>query len=282
MTKKLLTIVHLYPREMNIYGDMGNIITLEKRLEARGIAWEYKTIGLKDDKGKTKSAKEEFPEGDIYFMGGGQDNDMFKVYDDLIKNKGKFLRSEVEAGKVFLLICGAFQLFGKFFLDSNGRRIEGLGILPVETKAPGDQLADRCLGNILTKIEPDLAREIKRAYGGSLPSNTLVGFENHSGQTYILDSGVEPLGQVIYGKGNNAEEKIEGARLKNTFGSYLHGSLLPKNPHFADLLIYLALRNMHGVDFELVPIDDKVEWLAHNRMRDKLAQTSGYSAQIPR
>jgi CobQ-like glutamine amidotransferase family enzyme len=261
---------------MNIYGDMGNIIALKHRLTVRGIGVEYEAIGLATD----GAAKQDFPVGDIYFMGGGQDNDMFKVFDDLVANKGEFLRAEVAAGKVFLLICGAFQLFGKYFLDASGRRIKGLGILPVETTSPGDQLADRCLGNLLSQIEPDLAREIKLAYNGALPSNTIVGFENHIGQTYFTDSTIRPLGKVIVGKGNNSKDRIEGARFKNVFGSYSHGSLLPKNPHIADLLIFLAMRNKNGVNFELSALNDHVEWLAHERMRDKLTASSGYSASF--
>lgn len=271
-----LRIVHLYPKEMNIYGDLGNIITLKQRLIQRGIEVSYATVGLSDQ----NIVKTEFPDGDIYFMGGGQDNDMFKVYEDLIANKGKAIKQEVAAGKVFLLICGAFQLFGKFFLDAAGRRINGLDILPIETKAPGDQLADRCLGNLLTQLEPGLARDVKRAYGGALPSNTLVGFENHIGQTFFMDDSITPMGKVLVGKGNNSIDKIEGARYKNVFGSYSHGSLLPKNPHIADLLIYIALKNKYGVDFELKPLDDQVEWRAHEKMRDKLTASSSYSASF--
>lgn len=260
-TRKQISIAHLYPKEMNIYGDMGNIITLTQRLLARGYEVEYKAIGLKD---------KELTPADIYFMGGGQDNDMFQVFEDLLNNKADFIKGEVEAGKVFLLICGAFQLFGRFFLDSSGRRIAGLGILPVETKAPGDQLQDRCLGNLLSEIEPEIAREVKHAYGGSLPSNTLVGFENHSGQTFFMDDSIVPLAKVITGKGNNTLDKVDGAKYKNVFGSYSHGSLLPKNPHLADYLLYLALQNKYGIDFEFQPLDDRIEWLAHTTMRDRL------------
>jgi CobQ-like glutamine amidotransferase family enzyme len=258
---KQVTITHLYPKEMNIYGDMGNIITLKQRLLARGYDVVYDTIGLSD---------KQFKPADIYFMGGGQDNDMYKVFDDLLTNKKEFIEKEVAQGKVFLLICGAFQLFGRFFLDSSGRRIKGLGILPIETKAPGDQLTDRCLGNLLSVIEPDIAREVKIAYGNSLPSNTLVGFENHSGQTYFMDDTIKPLARVLVGKGNNNTDEIDGAKLGNIFGSYSHGSLLPKNPHLADYLIFLALKNKYGNDFAFPELDDNVEWLAHTTMRDRL------------
>lgn len=258
---KKIIIAHLYPKEMNIYGDLGNIITLKQRLLARGYEVEYRTIGIND-----KALKP----ADIYFMGGGQDDDMFKVFDDMITNKKEFIEKEVAAGKVFLLICGAFQLFGRYFLDSTGRRIKGLGILPVETKAPGDQLADRCLGNLLSEIEPDIAYEVRLAYGNSLPSNTLVGFENHSGQTYFMDDTIKPLARVISGKGNNYVDGVDGAKYKNIIGSYSHGSLLPKNPHLADYLLFLALQNKYGNNFEFPQLDDSIEWLAHNTMRDRL------------
>ena len=129
MTNYTLDLVHLYPEDMNIYGDMGNIITIRKRCEWRGIKFNYKTIDA-------KTTKDKFPTGDIYFMGGGQDDDMYGVYEDLVENKKEFLVEEAETGKVFLLICGGFQLFGKYFLDTKGRKQEGLGVLNVETKAP--------------------------------------------------------------------------------------------------------------------------------------------------
>jgi lipid II isoglutaminyl synthase (glutamine-hydrolysing) len=267
--KYALTIVHLYPKEMNIYGDMGNIITLKRRMEWRGIEVTYKQINLGDT---------EFPEGDIYFMGGGQDNDMYQVFADMIALKKDFLRAEVLKGKVFLLICGAFQLFGKYFLDASGRTISGLGILPLETKAPGDQLKDRCLGNLLTVIRPGVAKEIRLAYPdapydlkGEAP--TLVGFENHSGQTYFLDESIVPMAVVRFGKGNNAEQRIEGAKYLNVIGSYSHGSLLPKNPHLADYLIWQALKNKYGSGFSWQRLDDEVEWRAHLKIQHRLEKT---------
>lgn len=260
MIKKSLKLVHLYPKEMNIYGDRGNIITLSKRCEWRGIELEIINAGL-------DSAK--IPEGDIYFMGGGQDNDMYEVFEDLLKNKKKFIESEVEKNKVFLLICGGFQLFGKYFLDSQGRQIDGLGILPIETKAPGNQVKDRCLGNLLTQIDPDLLNLIGSSYE-EIISPTLVGFENHSGQTYSTEEDFEALGKVLFGRGNNSEESIEGFRFKNVFASYSHGPILPKNPHLADFFIYQALQNKYGDRFEWLQLDDKIEWQAHLAMKDKL------------
>lgn len=262
--KQKLKLVHLYPNEMNIYGDMGNIITFQKRCEWRGIDIEIINIG----KGKIT----ELPDGDIYFMGGGQDNDMYDVFDDLIVNKKTWVTSEVLKNKVFLLICGAFELFGKYFLDANGRTIEGLNILPIETKAPSEKLSDRCLGNLIYKINDDLAKSVDKFYPGLSPT-TAVGFENHSGQVYFKDSvSISGVGEVIYGKGNNSTEKIEGARMRNVFGSFTHGSFLPKNPHIADTLIGLALENKYKAEIKLKPLDDQIELKAHTKFIKRVLQ----------
>jgi len=257
--KLTLTLTHLYPEEMNIYGDRGNIIALQRRTEWRGIELNVSRSGL----------GQKIKESDIYFMGGGQDNDMYAVFEDMLKNKKEILKKEVADGKVFLLICGAFQLFGKYFLDAQGREMEGLDILPVETQAPGDQLKDRCLGNLLTRLDPDLLNQMGAAYE-EIVSPTLVGFENHSGQTYAIDEKFETLGKVEHGKGNNAKQKMEGFRFQNVIGSYSHGPILPKNPHLADFLIYQALQNKYGDHFEWVQLDDAVEWQAHMVMNQRL------------
>ena len=255
-----LKLVHLYPKEMNIYGDRGNIIALTKRCDWRGIEIEVINAGLD---------KNEIPEGDIYFMGGGQDNDMYLVFEDLVKKKKNFIESEVNKNKVFLLICGGFQLFGKFFLDSSGRQIDGLGILSIETQAPGNQVKDRCLGNLLTQIDPDLLNQIGSAYEEVI-SPTLVGFENHSGQTFSTEEHFETLGRVVYGRGNNPKDLLEGFRYKNVFASYSHGPILPKNPHLADFLLYQAMQNKYGDKFEWLQLDDKIEWQAHLAIKDRL------------
>lgn len=260
--KKLLKIVHLYANEMNIYGDMGNIITLSRRSEWRGIEVEYHVVG--------KDTKAPFPNGDIYFMGGGQDDDMYAVFDDLIKNKNEWIKAEVLKNKVFLLICGAFELFGKYFLDAQGRRIEGLNILPIETKAPGDRLEDRCLGNLLYNLSDEINSKVKNFYNGNYP-NTAVGFENHGGQVYFINPNIiHPIGNVISGKGNNSVEKIEGAIMKNVFGSFTHGSFLPKNPHIADTIIGLALENKYNEKIILKKLDDEIEWDAHKQISKKI------------
>lgn len=259
--KYQLNVTHLYPQEMNIYGDKGNIITLQKRCEWRGIEFKLNQID-------SNTNQEQLLSADLYFMGGGQDNDQFLVFEDLLNNKADFIRQEVEANKVFLLICGAFQLFGEYFLDSQGREIPGLNILPITTKAPGDARSDRCLGNLYTNINDTAIPEIKDYYP-TLPTDTTVGFENHGGQTFFTNNEIVHLGDVTKGKGNNSRDKKEGARFKNVFGSYSHGSFLPKNPHFADLLIGLALSNKYQKQIHLEKLDDTIEWNAHQAILTK-------------
>lgn len=255
-----LKLVHLYPDEMNIYGDMGNLLTLKRRCEWRGIRLDISKVTLDNSK---------FVEGDIYFMGGGQDNDMYKVYKDLKNNKNEFLKKELKNNKHFLLICGGFQLFGNHFIDFQGRKIDGLGILAMETKAPSDNLHDRCLGNIVSEINSNHYRDIQKYYPGT-PSRFLVGFENHGGQTYFNYNSMNPLGNVLVGNGNNSKEKIEGVLFNNIIGSYMHGSLLPKNPHLADYIIGDALAQKYGEEINLEKLDDSIEWNAHNAILKKL------------
>lgn len=257
MSKKI-KLIHLYPEQMNIYGDMGNVLTLQNRCKWRDI--DFEVIPFDFD-------SKELPDGDIYFMGGGQDNDMYKVFEDFAKNK-KAIKKAVESNKVFLLICGGLQLFGNYFLDASGRKIEGLGILPLSTKAPGNKLADRCLGNLATKLSPSVSQRIAKFYPTGA-SEYIIGFENHGGQTYFDSNEIDFIGNVLFGKGNNSKELIEGATMNNIFASYSHGSLLPKNPHFADLLIGLALESKYE-DVSLKTLDDSIEWAAHYEMLRKL------------
>ena len=258
--KLSLKFVHLYPDEMNIYGDMGNVLTLKRRCEWRGIRLEISKVTLESN---------DFKKGDIYFMGGGQDNDMYKVFEDLKDSKNTFLKEELENKKQFLLICGGFQLFGNHFIDFQGRNINGLGILPLETKAPSDNLHDRCLGNLVTEIHSKHFNEIRKYYGSKI-SKYLVGFENHGGQTYFTDNSLIPLGKVLVGSGNNSKEKIEGVLHDNIIGSYMHGSLLPKNPHLADFIIGRALSQKYGEEIILEPLDDTIGWNAHNAILKKM------------
>lgn len=222
--QKLLRVLHLYPREMNIYGDWGNVLTILRRAEWHG----YKTELLQHHPGKP------FPtDVDIIIGGGGQDSGQTVVKDDLLRISDE-LHKLADDNVPMLMICGLYQLFGRFFKTAEGEEIPGIGIFQMETHA-GDT---RLIGNIVTKT----------------PFGELIGYENHSGLT-VLDDEQPALGVVEKGAGNNGSDKTEGAIYKCVFGSYLHGSLLPKNPVLADALIEAAAFRKFG-GFEPAIIDD--------------------------
>lgn len=235
-----ISIAHLYPKLLNLYGDMGNIITLKKRCEWRGISFEYDEIGIGD----------EITEHDLYFIGGGQDKQQQEVAAELYSNKD-FLLGERDKGAVFLGICGGYQLFGHYYQPFEGDRLLGISLMDAYTVAG----KTRFIGNVTVETE-------------FLEPKTLVGFENHSGLTY-LQGETKPLGKVVVGNGNNGQDGFEGGRYKNVFGTYLHGSLLPKNPHFADYLIELALEKRYGEKIELQKLDDEIELKTHNSLIGK-------------
>lgn len=241
-----LNITWLYPREMSTYGDRGNILTLKRRCEWRGIKANVDEIGMKE------AVRDKW--GDLYFFGGGQDQAQNIIAKDLAEHKKNFLVAEAQNNKVFFGVCGGYQLFGHYYKDGAGNEIAGLGILDVFTIAG----KERMMGNIV--VESDLLKE------------RLVGFENHSGKTY-LGNRAEKLGTVLVGSGNNGEDRTEGAREKNAFGCYLHGPILPKNPFFADFLIKAALQNKHG-DVELDFINDTVEISAHEKALERSYKAS--------
>jgi CobQ-like glutamine amidotransferase family enzyme len=229
--KPKLQIVHLYPVEMSIYGDRGNVLTLANRLQWRGYDAQIKYVGIGDKFDLTKA--------DIIFAGGGQDRGQVAVGADLQKRADQ-LHKATDSGVVMLTICGAYQLFGRGFTTIEKERIPGIGIFKAETFGS----TKRMIGNVL----------IDTPYG------EMVGFENHSGQT-ILDPDQAPLGTIRKGYGNNSVDKHEGAVRENVFGTYLHGPVLPKNPKFADELILTALQRK-GITHQLEPLDDHLEMLA--------------------
>lgn len=242
-----LTLVHLFPKLMNIYGDRGNIVALCKRCEWRGIDIEVLTVNSTQD-------FDLISRGDLFFFGGGQDRDQMKVWEQMANTKeqlAQLINVRINAHAVFLLICGGYQLFGNSFLDANGTNIPGLGILDIVTVAPGPAVKQRCIGNIIIQTMLDIEPQ------------TLIGFENHGGQTK-LGKGLAPLGKVIKGFGDNAYDGVEGCMYKNIFGCYMHGALLPKNPHFADYLIKLALKAKYPNEkISLKKLDDTLEMDAH-------------------
>lgn len=235
-----ISIAHLYPELLNLYGDIGNIITLKKRCEWRGIEVDFEEIHVKD----------EIKEHDIYFIGGGQDKQQEEVADILYSHKD-FLLKERDNGAVFLGICGGYQLFGHYYQPHDKEKLKGISLIDAYTVAG----SKRFIGNVTAET-------------GFLNPKTIVGFENHSGLTY-LQGDTKPLAYVTTGNGNNGSDKTEGARFKNVFGTYLHGSFLPKNPHFADYLIELALEKRYGEKIMLTPLDDKIEMDTHYSLINK-------------
>lgn len=232
-----LTITHLYPRHMNLYGDWGNVLCLKKRAEWRGIEVNIVSYNPGDT----------FRSGDIIVGGGGQDSGQNKIQADLLKLAPELHRA-AEQGTPMLMVCGLYQLFGRFFKTSTGEVIKGIGLFGAETHATDTRL----IGNIRLQTE----------FG------EIIGYENHSGQTY-LDADQAPLGSVITGAGGNSADKTtEGARKFNVIGTYLHGSLLPKNPALADFLIQKALQNT-GQPYELTALNDVIADKARSIARQR-------------
>ena len=225
-TSRTITVLQLYSKDMNIYGDQGNVQVLTRRLRWHG----YTPKLISYNPGDT------FPSSiDLVIGGGGQDSGQKIIQQDLQNIKTK-LTTLAENGTPMLMVCGLYQLFGHFFKTKEGEVIEGIGILDIETHGGNERLT----GNIVTK---------NTLFG------EIIGYENHSGQTY-LGKNVQPLGTVIRGAGNNGHDDTEGAIYKNVIGTYLHGSLLPKNPELADWLIEKAVTNKYG-EFTPSVIDDR-------------------------
>ena len=233
---RTLRLAHLYPDVMNIYGDRGNVIALRYRCEARGIGFELSEVNVGDPFDPAQF--------DLVLMGGGQDREQRHIADDLAE-RGPSLKAAIDDGLPALAVCGGFQMFGHRYVDHEGGIIPGIGVFDLETRHPGP-LADRCIGDVVLAAE----------------TGEVVGFENHGGRTYLAP-GQPAFGTVKRGFGNNAEDGREGARYRNAFGTYLHGSLLPKNPALADELIRLALERRYGEPVELQPLDDGSEAAAH-------------------
>lgn len=249
-----LIVGWLYPDLMSTYGDRGNIISLTKRCQWRGIAVDLVQISI-------DSSAKLLAQCDLLFMGGAQDRQQKIVSDDLRKDKTKVLSELIENNIPGLYICGAYQFLGKYYKEADGTIINGLGILDLYTENPGLE-SKRLIGNIAVDIG-DLALQHYNHKENELPIHqTLVGFENHGGRTY-LGKNIKPLGKVINGFGNNGTDQTEGAIYKNSIGSYLHGPILPKNPHLADYLIRKALAVKYKDDKPLERLMDSLEILAH-------------------
>ena len=233
-----LHICHLYPDLLNSYGDIGNVMIMQQRLEKRGIKVVLHNVSVGDP-----FEKEVY---DIVFFGGGQDFEQAIVSKDLIENKRNDLKDYIENNKVFIAICGGYQLLGKYYMSAENQRLEGLDILNIYT----DKGDHRAINNLILKDG----------------DHYYVGFENHSGKTYIND--LKPLGHVEYGFGNNGEDHYEGCRYKNTIGTDLHGPLFSKNPELCDDLLQTALSLKYG-EIKLEPLDDEFPQKAKQVLIDR-------------
>lgn len=229
-----LKLAYFYPKLMNLYGDRGNVQTIASRCCWRGIDLSITEIGIGDQADLTNY--------DLAFFGGGQDKEQQKISQDLVTTKASDIRSAIEDGLVMLTVCGGFQLFGEYYQPLEGPILHGISVFDARTE--GGKW--RAIGNVL--IQAELSDGI---------TPILVGFENHSGRTF-LGAGCRPLGKILVGFGNNGKDETEGARYRNCFGTYLHGPLLPKNPALADYLIGLALERRYGKG-DLVPLNDFLE-----------------------
>lgn len=239
MTQKSITILQLYPKDMNIYGDNGNVQVITKRLSWYG----YTPVVVHYNVG------DKLPQHvDIILGGGGQDSGQEVVHADLLKIAPQ-LKKWADAGVPTLVVCGLYQLFGHYFQTLAGKKLEGIGVLDVTTTGT----TERLIGNIVTQSEE---------FGD------IIGYENHSGQTSLGDA-ADPLATVILGAGNNSQDGHEGARYKNVIGTYLHGSILPKNPVLADFLIKTAIENTGETFSPPRIIDDLFAELARDIARTR-------------
>ncbi len=237
-----LKICHLYPDALNMYGDRGNVLCVQKRLQWRGIDCQVEGVGIGQPLDETKY--------DMFFMGAGQSFEQGILLEDL-KSKGEAIRAAIEGGKPFLAVCGGFELLGKYHESRDGTRTELLGAIDMYTV----EGKDRMIGDYMFSCD-------------DLDGQNVVAFENHAGRTYLGD-GVRPVGKIVCGHGNNGHDGLEGARYKHFFGTYGHGCLLPKNPRVADLLISWAMEQKYP-EYVLTQLDDSLEQGAFDYMADRI------------
>lgn len=247
MERPRIRIGWLYPEYMNLYGDRGNIIVLEQRSRWHGLEPEVTKVGL----GQTA----DFRQFDLVMFGGGQDREQGLIAEDFLKVKGGSLGEAIHDGLPVLAVCGGYQMLGKHFRTHKGEMLRFTGILDLWTEGS----SDRMIGNVIVESE---------IFG---TTRTLVGFENHSGKTY-LGPGLKPLGRVVRGNGNNGKDRMEGVLFRNCVGTYLHGSILPKNPHLADWLIQRAVERRYGDQISLATLNDELEERAHRAIIQRFGQ----------
>ncbi|MBQ9045614.1 MAG: glutamine amidotransferase [Oscillospiraceae bacterium] len=236
MTK--LQICHLYPDLLNLYGDRGNIICMTQRLAWRGLEAEVTEVPV--------GATADFTTFDLIFIGGGQDFEQEVLLPDLRAGKDRELKAAIADGKTVLAICGGYQMLGNYYKTWDGQQCDFIGAIDLYTVGS----KERMIGNFAF------------ACGEESGGSTVVGFENHSGKTYLGD-GVKPLGRILAGGGNNGSDGTEGVRHLNVFGTYSHGPILPKNPELCDHILETAFRRKDD-SFRLPELDDTVERAAHD------------------
>ncbi|MCF0133629.1 MAG: glutamine amidotransferase [Blautia sp.] len=241
-----LRICHLYPDVLNLYGDRGNILCMQRRLQWRGIQANVTGVSVGDPLNVN--------DYDLFFIGGGQDFEQEVLLQDLAKGKAQQIRNAVEEEKTFLAICGGYQMLGNYYKTWDGHQCDFIGAVDLYTIGG----RKRMIGNYMYRMDEQ--------DGGM----TIVGFENHSGRTY-LGEGVRPMGKILAGYGNNGKDQTEGARYKNVFATYSHGPVLPKNPLLADRILRTALRYKYP-NLELEPLEDKYENAAHQDMQRRMKQ----------
>lgn len=242
MEEKELKILYLYPDILELYGDFGNIQVLSYRLEQRGIKATIVPYSIGD-------IEPNFNDYDLVFAGGGADQEQSILANDLIKYKEN-IKTAIENGVFFLLICGAYQLFGKYYKDAEGNVIPGLNVFDYYTEALADR-KKRCIGNIVINANLN-GKETK-----------IIGFENHGGQTFDIDT---PFGDVLFGNGNKFGDTKEGFFKDNVIATYLHGPLLSKNPELADYIIKYCLDRKYNEDIQLEQLDDSFENLCREQL----------------
>mgnify|MGYP004464581085 CR=1 FL=1 len=241
-----LKICHLYPDVLNLYGDRGNILCMEQRLRWRGIGVQTTPVPI-----GTPLRAAEF---DLFFIGGGQDFEQEVLLADLAGEKTAEIKAAIADEKPFLAICGGYQMLGEYYKTWDGQQCDFTGALTLHTIGS----KQRMIGNYLFTCD-------------DLHGEKIVGFENHSGKTY-LEGAVRPMGRVLAGFGNNGEDGTEGARYKNVFATYSHGCLLPKNPKLCDNILQTALQRKYGEAVTLAPLDDALEAAAHDAMCARLTK----------
>lgn len=237
-----LNVCWMYHDLMDLYGDKGNIMVLEKRCKDRGIEINIDTCGIDEEN--------DLKDYHLVFLGGGADKEQALVMKDLLKRKQN-IQEAMDLGTFFFLICGGYQVFGQYYTNTKKEKIEGLKFFDYYSESVSEQ--KRCTGNIIIKVKlEDEEFEV-------------VGFENHGGHTHNVNT---PFGTVVYGKGNNDSDKTEGFMNDQVIGTYIHGPLLPKNPKVADYIIYKSLKKEY-TDLkltDLLPLEDTLENQARSTM----------------